>query len=76
MVNPAALLTFKKKWEEFSGRHPKFVSFLGVLKGRGVDTGSIIDIKVTLPNGEMFQSNLKLTEEDVETIKSLAGRGK
>lgn len=76
MVNPAALLTFKKKWDEFSARHPKFVSFLGVLKNRGVDVGSVIDIKVTLPNGETFQSNLKLTQEDVEAIKSLAGNGK
>ncbi len=76
MVNPAALLTMKKKWEEFSARHPKFVSFISVLKTHGVAIGSVIDIKVTLPNGETFQSNLKLTEEDVEMIRSLAGGGK
>jgi len=74
MVNPAAILTLKKKWDEFSQRHPKFVSFLGLLKSRGVSVGSIIDIKVTLPNGESFQSNIKLTEEDAEMLKSLAGK--
>lgn len=74
MVNPTALLTFKKKWEEFSGRHPRFVSFIGTLQGTGVPVGSIIDISVTLPSGEKYQSNLKLTEEDVEMIRSLGGK--
>ena len=46
MVNPAALLTLKKKWDEFSGRHPRFVSFLGALKNQGITEGSIIDMKV------------------------------
>lgn len=76
MVNPAALLTFKKKWEEFSMRHPKFVAFLGALKNQGMAEGSIIDIKVTMPNGESFQSNIKLTAEDVEFVRSMAGQGK
>ena len=76
MVNPAALLSFKKKWDEFATRHPRFVAFLGALKNQGVAEGSVIDIKVTMPNGEAYQSNIKLTPEDVELIKSLAGMGK
>ena len=74
MVNPAALLTFKKKWEEFSLRHPRFVSFLGALKSQGIAEGSVIDMKVTMPNGEVFQSNIKLTKEDIELIRGLAGQ--
>ena len=70
-MNPAMLLTLKKKWEEFSTRHPKFVSFIEALKGRGVQEGSIIDITVTMPDGQQFQSNLKLTAEDIEMIRSL-----
>jgi len=76
MVNPAALLTFKKKWDEFSSRHPKFVSFLGVLKNQGIAEGSVIDMKVTMPDGEVFQSNIKLTPEDIELIRGLAGQVK
>ncbi len=74
MMNPAALLTIKKKWDEFSGRHPRFIAFMSALRSRGVETGSVIDIKVTMPNGETFQSNLKLTDEDVEFVKGLAGQ--
>ncbi|MBP5528871.1 MAG: hypothetical protein J6X80_02370 [Lachnospiraceae bacterium] len=76
MVNPAALLTLKKKWDEFSSRHPKFVSFLGALKNQGIAEGSVIDMKVTMPNGEVFQSNIKLTPEDIELIRGLAGQVK
>lgn len=71
MVNPAALLTIKKKWEEFSSRHPRFVAFASTLQQSGVPEGSVIDISVTLPGGEKYQSNLKLTAEDIEMIKSL-----
>ena len=71
-MNPAMLLTFKKKWEEFTERHPKFALFLHDVAGRGVDVGSVIDITITLPDGKVFQSNMKVTEEDVELIKGLA----
>lgn len=73
MVNPATLLTLKKRWEEFSVRHPKFVAFLGAMKNRGMAEGSVIDMKITMPDGEVFQSNIKLTAEDIELIKGLAG---
>lgn len=75
MINPAALLSAKKKFEEFSGRHPKFVAFLSAMKSSGgISEGTVIDVKVTLPSGEAYQSNLKLTAEDIEMIKSLGAK--
>ncbi len=72
MVNPAVLLTFKKKIEEFGMRHPRFVSFVQTLKGREMPVGTVIDISVTMPDGETLQSNIKLTEEDLEMLKALS----
>lgn len=72
MINPAVLITFKKKIEEFGMRHPRFVSFIQALKGREMPVGSVIDITVTMPDGETFQSNIKLTEEDIEMLKTIA----
>lgn len=72
MVNPAALLTFKKKIEEFGMRHPRFVSFIQALKGQEMPVGSIIDITVTMPTGETYQSNIKLTAEDLEMLKTIS----
>lgn len=74
MVNPAALLSFKKKWDEFAGRHPKFVAFIGAMQQSGVPEGSVFDVTVTLPSGEKYQANLKLTAEDIEMIRSFGGK--
>lgn len=70
-MNPASLLTFKKKFEEFSQRHPRFVQFLGTLKNNSLTEGSVIDVVVTQPDGQVFRSNIKLTQEDLDMIKSM-----
>lgn len=73
MFNPMALLQMKKQWDDFSARHPKFALFLmDVVKSKvGVDT--IIDIKLTMPDGKILQSNMKVCEEDMELIQNLIG---
>ena len=71
-MNPAMLLTLKKKWEEFGERHPKFAAFLHDVAGQGITEGSIIDITVTMPDGKKYQSNMKVTQEDLELIKGLS----
>ncbi|MBQ1489183.1 MAG: hypothetical protein IIZ41_10565 [Lachnospiraceae bacterium] len=71
MMNPATLLTLKKKWEEFQERHPKFAMFLINVAGQGMETGSVIDITITMPDGKIYQSNMRVSEEDIELFKSL-----
>lgn len=73
MMNPAKLLTFKKDWEAFAGRHPRFVQFLMTVMQNGVGEESIIDVTVTLPDGRTYQSNMKITSEDVDFIKGIGG---
>ncbi len=70
-MNPAALLTLKKKWEEFQGRHPKFATFLVSVAGQWMENGSIIDITITMPDGKVYQSNMRVSEEDIELFKCL-----
>lgn len=71
MINPAALLQFRKSWGAFEQRHPKFVMFIKAVFQNGVGEGSVIDIKVTLPDGRELESNMKITAEDVEFIKDI-----
>ncbi|MBR6094500.1 MAG: hypothetical protein IKP92_05720 [Lachnospiraceae bacterium] len=71
-MNPTMLLSLKKKWEEFSVRHPKFVQFLQTVIAQGVGEDCIIDVTVTFPDGKSYQSNMKVTAEDVELIRGLA----
>ncbi len=66
------LLSLKKKYDEFSERHPKFVQFLHTVIGQGVGEDCIIDVTVTFPDGKTYQSNMKVTPEDVELIRSFA----
>ena len=69
MMNPAKFLTLKKDWDAFSARHPRFVQFIMAVAQNGIGVGSVIDVTVTLPDGKTYQSNLRLTEEDVDFVK-------
>ena len=65
------LLSFKKKWEEFTARHPKFAAFITDVAGKGIDEGSVIDITITMSDGKVYQSNMRVSEEDLELILGL-----
>lgn len=73
MMNPAKLLTFKKDWEAFASRHPRFVQFIMTIAQNGMGVDSVIDVTVTLPDGRTYQSNMRLTQEDVDFIKGIGG---
>lgn len=69
MFNPAKLLQFRNDWTAFQGRHPKFVSFLVAVVQSGVPEGSIIEMKVTTPDGKEMESNMRLSQEDIDFVK-------
>ena len=71
MMNPVKLLEFRKHWGDFEARHPKFVQFVGAIMKSGISEGSIIEVKITFPDGRELESNLKVSPEDVEFIKSI-----
>lgn len=71
MMNPAKLLSLKKDWEAFAQRHPRFVQFILAVAQNGMGEGSVIDVTVTLPDGKTYQSNMRLTQEDVEFVKGI-----
>ena len=57
-MNFAALMQLKEEWTSFKVRHPKFPSFMK----------TVIDIRVTAPDGTVLNSNLKLKKEDLDLI--------
>lgn len=76
LQNPAALLQMMNLWNRFERNHPKFPMFLKAVGQKGIKEGSIIEIKVTTADGENFDSNLKVSAEDMELVaqmKSLFG---
>lgn len=69
--NPMKLMQIKSAWEQFTGRHPKFASFLQVLAKDGFQEGTIIEITLTHPDGKSISSNMRITHEDIELVNSL-----
>ena len=50
-------------------------SFVHVIKQKAISVGSVIEIKVTSPDGQEYVSNIKVTENDVELIRIITELG-
>ena len=74
-MNPMMLLQIKEKIDIFREQHPKMRSFIHVIKDKAIAVGSVIEIKVTSPDGQEYVSNIKVTENDVELIRIITELG-
>ena len=70
-INPMKLLEIRNLWSAFTRRHPKFPQFLTAVQQAGIPEGTVIEITITPPDGKTFTSNLKVTAEDIDAVKSL-----
>lgn len=68
-MNPLKILELQNSWSQFKHRHPKFPSFLKAVSRHAILEGTILEIKVTDPDGKSYTSNLRLTKEDLELFK-------
>ncbi|WP_294836052.1 hypothetical protein [uncultured Eubacterium sp.] len=76
--NPMALLQIKEKAEGFNSRHPKLAMFFKDAGSR-IDTGAVLELSVTTPDGNKIRTNFRVCEEDKEflaMLTSLAGQNK
>jgi hypothetical protein len=72
-VNPMDMFKIKGIWDRFCAAHPKLVPFFRTVRTQAIGEGTIIDIKVTDPNGKTFHYNLKLTQEDINDLAEVRG---
>lgn len=70
-MNPLQIMQFKKYWDEFTARHPKFPLFLNAVLQHGITEGTIIEVQIKRPDGKEFTSNLKIAKEDMELFQKL-----
>ncbi|WP_248404194.1 hypothetical protein [Butyrivibrio fibrisolvens] len=70
-MNPAIMMKLMQRLNIFRTQHPKFQAFLGSVTQGAIREGSVIEIKVTDPDGGEYISNIKLTREDIETVDML-----
>ena len=71
LQNPAAFFQLMNFWSPFKENNPKFPKFLSAVTQNGIKEGSIIEVRVTTAAGESFDSNLKITADDMEMIEQL-----
>lgn len=58
-------------WMKFSKNHPKFPNFIKSVQKNGMPAGTVIEAKITYPDGKICETNLKLTEDDLKMIEEL-----
>ena len=70
-MKPMKLLQMQEAFSRFKNNHPKFPLFLNAVMKEGINEGTVIEIIVTTPEGKNYNSNLKVTADDLELINSL-----
>lgn len=70
-LNPMMLMQLKTSWDRFVQNHPKFPKFWNAAYQKGLTEGTVVEFKVTTPEGTELSSNLRLTADDMELIRQL-----
>lgn len=65
------LLKLGGLWGKFSKNHPKFSQFIKSVQKNGIKADTIIDVKITYPDGNIVDTNLKITDSDLAIIEEL-----
>lgn len=71
MFNPSMFFEAKNAWDSFVRNHPKFPLFLKAASSKAIKEGTIIEISLTTAEGEVINTNLRLSASDMEAIEVL-----
>lgn len=58
-------------WAKFSKNHPKFPQFVKAVQKNGFKPDTVVDLKITYPDGNAIDTNLKISEEDLKLFEEL-----
>ncbi len=68
-MNLMNLMQLKESWAVFKNNHPKFPLFLKAALNGSMKEGSVVEIRVTSPEGKTLTTNLKLKASDLELLE-------
>ena len=69
--NPMKLLQLKNSWGQFKQNHHKFSSFWKSVYKNSLSEGTVIEFKVTSPEGNTLASNIKLKDSDLKFFEEI-----
>ncbi len=70
-MNPASIMKIMSAKKQFTDNHPRFAAFLSAVFGKGIEEGTIIELKVTKPGQEAMVTNIKVQQSDLELLQEL-----
>lgn len=71
MGNMGNVMTIISLWKQFKSNHPKASNFLHAVVKKGVEVDSIIEVKITYPNGEVLESSIRVKDSDAAMIDQI-----
>ena len=75
-LNPLMLLKLKDRLSIFQKDHPRVFPFFSMIKDQALEEGTVYELKVTTPDGSSYVTNIKLNENDLETIRMMMNEAK
>ncbi len=73
MMDFTAIMKFKGAWDTFNKNHPKFMPFMQAVGQEAIADGTIIEVKVTSPEGKEYNTNMKVTQRDLDLFAQFKG---
>ena len=73
MMDFTAIMKFNWAWDTFTKNHPKFVPFMQAVGQDAIADGTIIEVKVTSPEGKAYNTNMKITQSDLDLFAQFKG---
>ena len=73
MMDFTAIMKFKGAWDTFTKNHPKFVPFMQAVGQDAIADGTIIEVKETSPEGKAYNTNMKITQSDLDLFAQFKG---
>ncbi|MEE3392956.1 MAG: hypothetical protein VZR00_06340 [Lachnospiraceae bacterium] len=70
-MNPMDAMKLSSRLVKFNQDHPKAYPFVQQVMTNALQVGSVIEMKVTLPDGQEYVSNIKVNQNDLDTIEIL-----
>ena len=69
--NPLKLMQLKTAWQSFAMRHPKFPLVWKTVYRQGLVEGTVLEFRVTTPDGKVLTSNMKVSQADLDLLKQI-----
>lgn len=70
-MNAKKLLKMQMAWKQFNETHPRVLPFIKAVEAAGIREGTVIAITVETPEGEKYESNIKVRQSDLDLVRGL-----